>query len=62
MSNDTASKVPPVVIRTCEFDCHLYMAREAQKLYEKNGTLLEYGMYGGSWHGHHYYYDLHQTD
>lgn len=62
MSDELASKVPPVVVLTTELDFLRTMSHEAADLYRRNGKLLDFAEYGGVWHGHYINYDLKQTD
>lgn len=50
MGDDLASRVPPVVIITGEYDFLRYASLEAAELYKRNGKLLEVGDFGGGWH------------
>jgi len=51
MGDKLASKVPPVVIVTSEFDFFRHMSREARDIYKRNGKLLHYFEFGGGIHG-----------
>lgn len=62
MSDELASKVPPVIVTTCEFDFFRAISHEGAELYRRNGKLLDFAEYGGVWHGHYINYDLKQTD
>ena len=62
MGDALASKVPPVVILTAEFDSLRHSSREARDLYQKNGTLLHYIELGGGYHCSWMNYDMAQTD
>ena len=44
MGDELAKKVPPVILLTTEFDFYRTGAEEAAKLYERNGTLIEFGI------------------
>lgn len=61
MGDELASKVPPVVILTAEFDALRYSSREARDLYQKNGKLLGYIELGGGYHCSWMNYDMAQT-
>jgi len=62
MGDDLASKVPPVVILTAEFDSLRHGSREARDLYRKNGRLLHYIELGGGYHCSWMNYAMAQTD
>lgn len=58
MGDELASKVPPVVIVTGEFDMNRTISQEARDLYKKNGKLLGYIEHGGAYHGSYSNYNL----
>ena len=62
MGDDLASKVPPVVIYTNEFDFYRKCAEESAELYKRNGKLLDYGVLAGVYHGHFGVFELKRTD
>jgi len=62
MSDSLASRVPPVVVVTGEFDFLRYGSREAAELYKRNGKLLAYIEYGGGYHTSYENYAMPQSD
>ena len=62
MSDELAQKVPRVVVLTTEFDMYRRCAENARDLYERNGTLLEYGCVKGVYHGAYFIYSQKRTD
>ena len=66
MGDNLASKVPPVVIYSTEFDFYLKCAEESADLYRRNGTLLDFVVdfvvLSGVWHGHFGSFTLKKTD
>ena len=62
MGDELASKVPPVIVLTAEFDSLRYSSREARDLYQKNGSLIQYIELGGGYHCSWMNYAMAQTD
>jgi hypothetical protein len=50
MGLELASKVPPTIVYTTEFDFFRKIAEEACFLYESAGTLLDCGIQAGALH------------
>ena len=48
MGDELASKMPPTIIYTTEFDSFRPDAQQAAEVYGKNGTLLDYGTLPGT--------------
>ena len=61
-SDALASKVPPVVLVTGEFDFLRYATREARDLYARNGKLAHYIEFGGSYHTAYENYEMPHSD
>jgi hypothetical protein len=62
MGLDFASKVPPTIIYTTEYDSFRRNAEEACDLYEEAGTLLDCGIQAGTVHMRLNNWDLPEMD
>ena len=61
MSDEMASKVPPVVVYTAEFDFYRRASQHAADLYKKNGTLLHHVVLKGYTHAGYVDFTLKKT-